>query len=218
MLPGLEWGYDDATVREFEQDSNNQLVLAGQAVTSFAQRHQVLTGHYRDQWIAWRCRRLAGFYTAVLNELQAAKPDSRLILDLTVLAGSGNEDLSEALRQGRTVEEVLRGKGIDLRNSITSPDIAENGAVVPFTIASKLPKTESMALLVEKNPNILAASFNIPAGTEAVRSPMRAVAPVGPPSMATSQASPIGARNASLPATRAITWSWAVVTAKPSVG
>ena len=49
---------------------------------------------------------------------------------------------------------------------ITSPDIAENGAVVPFTIASKMPKTESMALLVEKNPNILAASFNIPDGTE----------------------------------------------------
>ena len=50
--------------------------------------------------------------------------------------------------------------------TITSPDIAENGAVVPFTIQSKLGKTEQMALLVEKNPNILAASFNIPDGTE----------------------------------------------------
>ena len=50
--------------------------------------------------------------------------------------------------------------------TITSPDIAENGAVVPFTIASKLPKTEQVALLVEKNPNILAASFSIPDGTE----------------------------------------------------
>lgn len=49
---------------------------------------------------------------------------------------------------------------------INSPDIAENGAVVPFTISSKLPKTEQVALLVEKNPNILAASFNIPGGTE----------------------------------------------------
>jgi sulfur-oxidizing protein SoxY len=49
--------------------------------------------------------------------------------------------------------------------SITSPDIAENGAVVPFTIASKLPKTESVALLVEKNPSILGATFNIPDGT-----------------------------------------------------
>ena len=50
--------------------------------------------------------------------------------------------------------------------TITSPDIAENGAVVPFTIASKIPKTESIALMVEKNPNILAANFSIPDGTE----------------------------------------------------
>ena len=50
--------------------------------------------------------------------------------------------------------------------AIQSPDIAENGAVVPFTISSKVPKTESIALLVEKNPNILAANFNIPDGTE----------------------------------------------------
>jgi sulfur-oxidizing protein SoxY len=49
---------------------------------------------------------------------------------------------------------------------ITSPDIAENGAVVPFTISSKIPKTESVAILVEKNPNTLAASFAIPEGTE----------------------------------------------------
>ena len=49
---------------------------------------------------------------------------------------------------------------------ITSPDIAENGAVVPFSIASKLPKTESMGLLIEKNPNMLAANFTIPDGTE----------------------------------------------------
>ena len=51
--------------------------------------------------------------------------------------------------------------------AIVSPDIAENGAVVPFTINSRLPKTETIALLVEKNPNALAASFDIPAGTEA---------------------------------------------------
>jgi sulfur-oxidizing protein SoxY len=50
--------------------------------------------------------------------------------------------------------------------TINSPDIAENGAVVPFTISSKLPRTEQLAILVEKNPNILAASFSIPDGTE----------------------------------------------------
>ena len=47
-----------------------------------------------------------------------------------------------------------------------TPDIAENGAVVPIGVQSNLPKTESIAILVEKNPNLLAASFDIPQGTE----------------------------------------------------
>ena len=47
-----------------------------------------------------------------------------------------------------------------------TPDIAENGAVVPIGVTSNLPKTESIAILVEKNPNMLAASFDIPQGTE----------------------------------------------------
>ena len=48
----------------------------------------------------------------------------------------------------------------------STPDIAENGAVVPVGVTSNLPKTESIAILVEKNPNMLAASFDIPQGTE----------------------------------------------------
>jgi sulfur-oxidizing protein SoxY len=61
---------------------------------------------------------------------------------------------------GRTAVE---SKDIQL----TSPDIAENGAVVPISVSSKLANVESIAILVEKNPNTLAANFSIPAGTEA---------------------------------------------------
>ncbi len=50
--------------------------------------------------------------------------------------------------------------------SITSPDIAENGAVVPVSVSSKLGNTESISILVEKNPNALSAAFEIPSGTE----------------------------------------------------
>jgi sulfur-oxidizing protein SoxY len=50
--------------------------------------------------------------------------------------------------------------------AINSPDIAENGAVVPFAIESRIPKTEAIAILVEKNPNTLAAEFEIPQGTD----------------------------------------------------
>jgi len=49
---------------------------------------------------------------------------------------------------------------------ITAPDIAENGAVVPVAVASALPGTQQIAILVEKNPNALSANFTLPAGTE----------------------------------------------------
>jgi sulfur-oxidizing protein SoxY len=49
---------------------------------------------------------------------------------------------------------------------MTAPEIAENGAVVPIGAVSKLPGTESIAILIANNPNPLAASFDILAGTE----------------------------------------------------
>jgi sulfur-oxidizing protein SoxY len=49
---------------------------------------------------------------------------------------------------------------------MTAPEIAENGAVVPIAAVSKIPGTESIAILIAKNPTSLAASFDIPAGTE----------------------------------------------------
>jgi sulfur-oxidizing protein SoxY len=49
---------------------------------------------------------------------------------------------------------------------INSPDIAENGAVVPVGVRSNLPRTEMIALLVEKNPNALAGAYTLLEGAE----------------------------------------------------
>ncbi len=49
--------------------------------------------------------------------------------------------------------------------SLTAPDIAENGAVVPLGAASRLPNVKQLLILVEKNPSALVASFGV---TEAV--------------------------------------------------
>ncbi|MCU0774443.1 MAG: thiosulfate oxidation carrier protein SoxY [Ideonella sp.] len=45
--------------------------------------------------------------------------------------------------------------------TITGPDIAENGAVVPLGASTSLPGVKRMLLLVEKNPNVLAAAFDL---------------------------------------------------------
>ena len=45
--------------------------------------------------------------------------------------------------------------------TITAPDIAENGAVVPLGAATTLAGVKQILLLVEKNPSVLAALFNV---------------------------------------------------------
>ena len=45
--------------------------------------------------------------------------------------------------------------------TITGPDIAENGAVVPVAAASTLPGVKRLLMLVEKNPNFMAAMFDV---------------------------------------------------------
>jgi sulfur-oxidizing protein SoxY len=49
---------------------------------------------------------------------------------------------------------------------LTAPEIAENGAVVPMTIASSLPGVKYLLLLVEKNPNALVARFDVSEAVE----------------------------------------------------
>lgn len=71
----------------------------------------------------------------------------------------------------KTVPEAMRALGaqspaLSAAIQIRAPEIAENGAVVPIAIESTLPGTQSITLLVEKNPQPLAASFTIPAGTD----------------------------------------------------
>jgi len=45
--------------------------------------------------------------------------------------------------------------------TITGPDIAENGAVVPIGAATTLAGVKRLLLLVEKNPSMLSAMFDV---------------------------------------------------------
>ncbi len=72
----------------------------------------------------------------------------------------------------KNIDDAIKAMGGDKFTmspdvAITGPDIAENGAVVPVTAISKLPNTEYMAILVEKNPSMMSAGFFLPPGTEA---------------------------------------------------
>ncbi|MEO6984609.1 MAG: thiosulfate oxidation carrier protein SoxY [Paralcaligenes sp.] len=65
------------------------------------------------------------------------------------------------------VDEVVKALGgtdsaASDQITLVAPDIAENGAVVPVGVVSKLPKTTQISILVPNNPAALAALFDIP--------------------------------------------------------
>lgn len=66
----------------------------------------------------------------------------------------------------KTVADVLKAMGASAPAeskdvTLTAPDIAENGAVVPLGAATTLPNVKQMLVLVEKNPNTLVAAFTV---------------------------------------------------------
>ncbi len=80
-------------------------------------------------------------------------------------------DWNKAAFGGKTLQESLKALGVPDASaskdvSLTAPDIAENGAVVPLVVQSNIPNTQAIAILIEKNPNPLAANFDIPQSTE----------------------------------------------------
>jgi len=83
-------------------------------------------------------------------------------------AETWNKDAFATHSLDETIKALGGGAPVPSQDIVffSTPDIAENGAVVPIGITSNVPKTEAVAILVEKNPNMLAAVFDVPAGTE----------------------------------------------------
>lgn len=112
------------------------------------------------------------FRRSLLKALGAAIP-------LVVTAGAG------LLRAGEALAATWNKAGFDAKASadalksigasgaqpskdivLTAPDIAENGAQVPVTIASKIPNTQSISIIVDKNPFPLNSTYDFTNGAE----------------------------------------------------
>lgn len=85
----------------------------------------------------------------------------------TAWAAPWNKNAFEAKAAAEVLKNLGAGNLIDSKDiTITAPDIAENGAIVPVAVTSKIPNTQSIAIIAEKNPFPLAASFDIMPGSD----------------------------------------------------
>lgn len=79
------------------------------------------------------------------------------------LASTWNEQAFKA----KSIAETLKALGAEAptdagdKVNIVSPEIAENGAVVPVSVESTLPGVSMVAVLVEKNPAALAGMYKL---------------------------------------------------------
>ena len=68
----------------------------------------------------------------------------------------------EAKSMADAVKALGGGAPVESKDvSITGPDIAENGAVVPVNCATALPGVKRLLILVEKNPSLMCAMFDV---------------------------------------------------------
>jgi len=94
---------------------------------------------------------MAALMTLPRALLAAAWPD----------AAFGATDASNAMKQLFGTDQTTPSDEI----SLSAPEIAENGAVVPISVETTLANVESVSVVVEKNPRPLAVSFEMVQGT-----------------------------------------------------
>ncbi len=90
-----------------------------------------------------------------------------LLAPLRALAAGWNKPAFEA----HNVGDALKGLGISRVGPsrdivLIAPDMAENGAIVQVEVESRIPGTESISILVEKNPTPLVANYLFSGGAE----------------------------------------------------
>lgn len=99
-----------------------------------------------------------------------ALKNSAAVLGLLAAAGvlpqAAHAAYNKVAFEAKTMADVLKAMGASAPAeskdvTLTAPDIAENGAVVPIGAATTLPNVKQLLILVEKNPNTMIAAFTV---------------------------------------------------------
>jgi sulfur-oxidizing protein SoxY len=98
--------------------------------------------------------------------LQRSAAIASAMAGLGLLPQAAQAAWNNAAFDAKNMADLVKALGVSAPTeskdvTITGPDIAENGAVVPVGCATALPGVKRLMILVEKNPNMLAALFDV---------------------------------------------------------
>jgi len=95
-----------------------------------------------------------------------------LLAGLGLLPEAAQAAFNAAAFEAKSMADLVKVLGLSAPSeskdvTLQGPDIAENGAVVPVSCATALPGVKRLMILVEKNPSMLCAMFDVSDSVEA---------------------------------------------------
>jgi sulfur-oxidizing protein SoxY len=111
-------------------------------------------------------RRTLFKYAAAIGAVTAAFVTG-LAKSSNAVAAQWNKAGFESSAMSGAMKALGAGNPVESRDIlITAPDIAENGAVVPVAVTSRIANTQQISIISEKNPRPLMATFDVSSGSE----------------------------------------------------
>lgn len=151
QLPGLNWGYDEFTVSQFEKQTGVKVPVTT-GPQGYEKRYQFLTTTAFPQWTQWRCQKIKELHQRLAGILLKERPDAQIVFAAKELLPSHSRegDVISSLKAGAQFRPVLMEMGLDF----SSYDQIGNGIVLrPEQFHSSQQKS-SIAHILNTHPTV----------------------------------------------------------------
>ena len=129
----LTSGYGDLTIRLFEKETKIKVPVSFKDPQRFEKRFAWLIKHRQEQWIEWRCQKVAQFVKEINRHLQKKRKD--LILSIVCWMPYSTNDRAwhdlAAIEAGKTVGQIYREGGMDFKYLRGIPNVVLQRKLCP---------------------------------------------------------------------------------------
>ncbi len=114
----IHLGYDDYSIRLFEEETGIHVPVDAKAPDRFSRRYQHLTYACRPAWVGWRCRKIRQLFGKIREALAEGRADLRVTITLwdetTVPGTLGMPTAAHQIGARPSMFEFFRDAGIDI--------------------------------------------------------------------------------------------------------
>jgi hypothetical protein len=131
FFSGITEGYDDYSIKTFAQDTGIKVPVDTKDKKRFMKRYTWLMGNAKEQWINWRCQKLAVFYQKMHDILSQDNVSRNFSVLVTSHSAIGNVFENWPLNE-MTEYEYFRQCGLDFKILSGIKDVSITPSIAPL--------------------------------------------------------------------------------------